>query len=134
MGAGGAGPAPMVPAHGGAMGAPAPGGVTRHGPVGPIRNPILVFALGYITCGLYFWYMAYVYANELNAFRQKNDISFVMLLLFIGWLSMPEKVLEAKQMAGIPNPTAPNLIMYLLLWPYFLTADLNEIYQAAGAR
>jgi hypothetical protein len=45
---------------------------------------------------------------------------------------MPAKILEAKQMAGVPNPQVPNVILYLLLGPYFLATDLNEIWQAAG--
>ena len=35
-------------------------------------------------------------------------------------------------MAGVPNATEPNAIMYFLLAPYFLINDLNEIWQAAG--
>jgi hypothetical protein len=45
---------------------------------------------------------------------------------------LPQKVLEAKQMAGVPNPTVPHPILYLLLGLYFLPADLNEIWKAAG--
>jgi hypothetical protein len=45
---------------------------------------------------------------------------------------LPEKVLDAKRMAGIPNPEVPQPIMYLLLGIYFLPNDLNEIWQGAG--
>ncbi|MBK7583475.1 MAG: zinc-ribbon domain-containing protein [Myxococcales bacterium] len=40
--------------------------------------------------------------------------------------------LEAKQMAGVPNAQVSHPILYFFLWPYFLTADLNEIWQAAS--
>jgi hypothetical protein len=110
------------------------GPITQHGPVGPIRNAVVQYLIAACTCGLGAVYLTYTFANELNQFRQKNDVSFIMLLLIIGWLSIPEKVIEAKRMAGIPNPSASNVILYLFFWPYFLTLDLNEIYTAAGAQ
>jgi hypothetical protein len=51
-----------------------------------------------------------------------------LLLLF----ELPDKVLDAKRMAGIPNPEVQNGIMYLLLGWYFFPNDLNEIWQAAS--
>ena len=74
--------------------------------------------------------------NELKAFRQKDDINPIMLFIPIMNLLMiwglPEKMLEAKRMAGVPNPSVPHPILYLLLGLYFMPADLNEVFQAAG--
>jgi len=106
-----------------------------HGPVGQVRNPVMSLVIG-LVCGFYLLYLLWVEANELKAFRGKDDINpilfFVPILNIILIWGLPEKVLEAKQMAGIPNANVSSPILYLFLWPYFLTGDLNEIWQAAG--
>lgn len=124
-----AGAAPMMGGMGGGM--PMGG----FGPIGQTRNPIMQLVIGCI-CGFYLIYVLWVEINELKAFRQKDDLNPIMFLvpilnIIMVW-GLPEKVLEAKQMAGVPNAQVPHPILYLFLWPYFLTADLNEIWQAAG--
>ena len=104
------------------------------GPIGQTRNPVMVLVIGYVTCGIYMLIQMWGMWNELKAFRGKDDFNPILLLLFplfFIW-SMPAKILEAKQMAGVPNAQVPNVILYLLLGPYFLANDLNEIWQAAG--
>jgi len=119
---------PMVPAGGPMM-------AGAHGPVGQVRNPVMSLVIG-LVCGFYLLYLLWVEANELKAFRGKDDINpilfFVPILNIILIWGLPAKVLEAKQMAGIPNANVSSPILYLFLWPYFLTGDLNEIWQAAG--
>lgn len=117
------GGAPMVPAGGGGR------------PLGKTRNPIMVLVIGSI-CFIYaimqFWGML----NELKAYRGKDDINpiflFIPILNILLLWGLPAKVLEAKQMAGVPNAQVPHPILYLLLAAYFLPADLNEVWQAAG--
>lgn len=112
-----------------------PGGVSiagPHGPLGTTRNPIMVFAISWITCGAGYLYYTWKMATELNAFTQKESVNLIMLFLVVGWFNVPEAVIEAKRVAGIANPTAASAILYVFLWPYFLTNDLNEIWQAAG--
>ena len=58
-------------------------------------------------------------------------LTVLLLPLFFIW-GIPPKVLEAKQMAGVPNAQVANPILYLFFSPYFLAADLNEVWQAAG--
>ncbi len=123
-----------APAMAGAAGAMQPAGgaaMTGHGPVGTTRNWIMV-VLGIALCGIPGLLYLYNMIKELNDFRRKDDANFFMCLIYIGWFSMPEKILEAKRMAGIANPQASNAIMYLLFWFYFLPEDLNEIWKAAG--
>ncbi len=133
-GYGGMGPgaAPIVP-----TGGPAFGARGAHGPVGNLRNPIVITLLGFV-CFPYLFFVMWSTVNELKAFRQKDDINpilfFVPILNLLQFWQLPEKVLDAKQMVGIPNPQVPHPILYLLLWPFFFTTDLNEIFQAAGAR
>jgi hypothetical protein len=118
------GGAPMVPMGGGAR-----------GPIGKTRNPIMVLVIGSI-CFVYGIIQIWGMLNELKAFRGKDDINpimlFVPILNIIMLWGLPAKVLEAKQMAGVPNAQVPHPILYLLLGSYFLPADLNEVWQAAG--
>jgi len=76
--------------------------------------------------------------NELKAFRQKDDLNpiffFIPILGQIELWKLPEKVLDAKRMAGVPNPEVPHPILYFFLGLYFLPTDLNQIWQAAGRR
>ncbi len=114
-------------------GAPvAPGGF---GPIGQTRNAIMQLVIGMI-CFVYLLYILFVEVSELKAFRGKDDINpilfFVPILNIILILGLPSKVLEAKQMAGIPNANVSHPILYFFLWPYFFTNDLNEIWAAAG--
>jgi hypothetical protein len=117
------GGAPMV--HAGAGGRP----------LGQTRNPIMVLVIGSI-CFVYAILQMWAMLNELKAFRGKDDINpiflFVPILNIILFWNLPAKVLEAKQMAGVPNPEVPHPILYLFLSTYFLPADLNQVWQAAG--
>ena len=117
----------MVPA-----GRSAPG---AHGPVGNTRNPIMVLALS-IICFVYAAWQLWGMLNELKAFRGKEDLNpiffFIPILGLIEMWKLPEKILEAKRMAGVPNPEVAQPILYLLLGIWFLPNDLNEIWQAAG--
>ncbi len=116
------GPAPLVPA-GGA------------GAAGTVRNPVMVLVIG-MCCFLYMYYVLWTQLNELKAFRRKDDINPIMVFvpvlgLLLMW-QLPEKVLEAKRMAGIQNPQVAHPITYLLLAGYFFTMDLNEVFEAAA--
>lgn len=110
----------------------------QHGPVGKMRNPVMVVVLTYVTCGLYGIVAIWTMLSELKAFRQKNDINPVLFLLpvisLLEMLKLPAKVLDAKRMAGVPNAQEPNVILYLFLGIYMLPADLNEIWQVASAK
>jgi hypothetical protein len=119
---------------GGMMQAGAPVAPGGFGPIGQTRNAIMQLVIGMI-CFVYLLYLLFVEVSELKAFRGKDDLNpilfFVPILNIILILGLPAKVLEAKQMAGIPNPTVSHPILYFFLWPYFFTNDLNEIWAAA---
>jgi hypothetical protein len=74
--------------------------------------------------------------KELMAFRGKQDVKLIYLIIpILGLIELwkiPPKVLEAKQMAGVHNAEVAHPILYLFLGLYFLSADLNEVWQAAG--
>jgi hypothetical protein len=110
----------------------------QHGPIGKMRNPIMVVVLTYVTCGLYGLIALFTMLGELKAFRQKDDINPILFLVpilqILEMIKLPAKVLDAKRMAGVPNAQEPNVILYLLLGIYMLPADLNEIWQVASAK
>ena len=95
----------------------------------------MVLVIGSI-CFVYAIMQIWGMLNELKAFRGKDDINpimmFVPIMNLIMFWGLPAKVLEAKQMAGVPNAQVSHPILYLFLGSYFLPADLNEIWQAAG--
>ena len=105
------------------------------GPIGQTRNATQVLIIS-LVCGFYGFFQVFQELGELKAYRGKDDINpimlFVPILNIIMLWGLPAKVLEAKQMAGVPNAQVPHPILYLLLGSYFLPADLNEVWQAAG--
>jgi hypothetical protein len=114
-------------------GAPMMAGGAR-GPVGKTRNPVMVFVVSMI-CFVYALISIWQMLNELKAFRGKDDFNpiLVLLLPIVFIWGIPPKVLEAKQMAGVPNAQVASPILYLFFSPYFMAADLNEVWQAAGS-
>lgn len=111
-----------------------PGG---HGPVGKIRNPVNDTIIGAI-CGFYALFVWIFGILELKSFRQKKDINilffFIPILNLIFLWQLTAKVLDAKQMAGIPNAQVGHPIMYFIpiYGLYAFIVDLNEIFQAAS--
>ena len=94
-----------------------------------IRNPIVTLLMMFIP--IYGLILFYGMIKELRDFTQ--DQGFFMW----GWLIpcysliwflsvLPAQVGKAKQMAGSPKPPR-GAIVYLLLAPYALAADLNEV-------
>ncbi len=73
--------------------------------------------------------------GELNRFRAQDDVSpwpfFVPVLSLIKAIGIPEKLREAKEMAGIANATAPNVLLFLIVPGPLFAASLNEIWQSA---
>jgi len=126
-------------------GAPGPGGmppgaapiVASAGgrPIGKTRNPVMTLVFS-MLCFVYAIIQVWQMTNELNAFRGKNDIKpilfFVPILGIIEMWKLVPKLLETKQMAGVPNASVQHPVLYLFFGIFFLPSDLNEIWQAAG--
>lgn len=113
------------------------GGGYIAGSKGPIRNPMMVTLLAFITCGIYGIIAIYAMMSELKAYLNKEEIVpwhlFVPILgLIVILTKVPNWVTEAKQRAGSRNPQSAGPIMYLLLLPYFFTKDMNEVWDPAG--
>jgi hypothetical protein len=140
------GPQPGYGAPQAAYGAPTPGGMPSGGapivpvspggrPIGKTRNPVMTLVFGSL-CFVYAMIQIWQMANELKAFRGKDDINpiffFVPILNIIQIWNLAPKLLEAKQMAGVPNASVQHPVLYLFFGIYFWPADLNEIWQAAS--
>jgi hypothetical protein len=105
---------------------------------GPIRSPIMVTVLFYVTCGIYGIFAFYSMLSELKAYLNKQEITpwhlFVPILGMIVVLGkLPGWVTEAKQRAGSRNPQSSGALLYFLLFPYFFTKDMNEVWDPTGA-
>jgi hypothetical protein len=112
-----------------------PMGGGQRGPVGKIRNPVMTVVISCI-CFVYAIIQVWQMLNELKAFRGKDDLNpiffFIPILNYIELWKLNEKVLDAKRMAGVPNPQVASPVLYLFLAMFFLPGDLNEIWQAAS--
>ena len=128
----------------GGFGAPSPGGmppgaapiVSAGGrPLGRTRNPVMTLVFS-MLCFVYAIIQLWQMTNELKAYRGKEDIKpiffFIPILGLIEMWKLAPKILEAKQMAGVPNASVQHPALYLLFSIFFLPSDLNEIWQAAG--
>jgi hypothetical protein len=125
----------MVPA-GGAPVVPAGNTGLAAGPVGAIRNPIMVFLVAGVTCGFFGLYSLYSIEGELNAFLGNGKKASILWFLFplLPLLGMPKLIAEARAKAGTPVQGEGNLILYLLLGVYMIPNDANQIWQHLGAR
>jgi hypothetical protein len=104
-------------------------------PIGKTRNPVMTLVFS-MLCFVYAIIQLWQMTNELKAYRGKEDIKpilfFVPILGLIEMWKLAPKILEAKQMAGVPNATVQHPALYLLFSIFFLPSDLNEMWQAAG--
>ena len=102
-----------------------------------VRNPAVVTLLTYATCGIYGVIAFYTMLSELKAYLHKEEIVpwhlFVPILGLIVVLGkLPGWVTEAKQRAGSRNPQSAGPVLYFLLFPYFFTKDMNEVWDPMG--
>ena len=134
----GAPPGAMMQAPGGApmMGGGGGGAMMGGGPPGTIRNPVMVLLISYFCCFYYGLFQCMKAEEELNKFTGKNQGGSILWLLFplIPALSMPKLIGEARQKAGGPTQGDGSLIMYILIAPYALIKDANDIWQAMGVK
>jgi len=126
---------PQDLAYGGAGAMVPMSGGGQRGPIGKIRNPVMTVVISCI-CFVYAIIQVWQMLNELKAFRGKDDLNpiffFIPILNYIELWKLNEKVLDAKRMAGVPNPQVASPVLYLFLAMFFLPGDLNEIWQAAS--
>ena len=138
QGFGGPQPGYGAPAAGGMPPGAAPIVASAGGrPIGKTRNPVMTLVFS-MLCFVYAIIQVWQMTNELNSFRGKGDIKpilfFVPILGIIEMWKLAPKILETKQMAGVPNASVQPPVLYLFFGIFFLPTDLNEIWQAAGGQ
>ena len=111
-------------------------GMGGAGPVGKTRNLGVFVLLGFVTCFIYWVVAAYLMAAELKAYLKSDDINPIFALIcplnYLMYLKCPELMLEAKRRAGVPNPKTIGVVGYLLLGPFAMLIDLNEVWNPTG--
>ncbi len=105
------------------------------GAVGQIRNPVMVFLIGYI-CVFYGLLQMRAIEGELNRFLGKGQDGSIMWFLFplLPLLGMGKLIGEARAKAGTATQGDGSFIMYWLVGFYFITKDANEIWEKLGAK
>jgi len=85
-------------------------------------------------------FLYFVIMMLLDLKRVTNDESFMWWLVFIPcanyyllWWLAPQQVSKAKQMAGLPDTSARNIVLYIFLTPFALAADLNDLAAPGSA-
>jgi hypothetical protein len=125
------GGAPM----GGPMGGPMGSGMAMGGQGGGMqgtrgqpRNPVAALVGSMFCCGIPLYGML----NELKEYTKDESLQpwhlYIPILNLLMFLKLPEIVTRAKQMAGSRNPQSESQVMYILLVPFALAKDLNQVW------
>jgi hypothetical protein len=93
-----------------------------------------IWGLGALLGGVLGFISAVRMIGELKSVAQSQNLDWWMLLiplfnLYVVLIVIPAEVTKAKQMLRVQQPTR-NVILYWLLAPYALAADLNDIARA----
>ncbi len=113
-------------------GAPA----TGNAPIGTVRNPLVLFVISMVTCGIGAFYLFHVLRQterDLRAFLGEPNPSGSIIWYFfplLPTLAMPDLMQKARAKANTKTQGPGNLILYIFLGWYFILQDSNEIWQA----
>ncbi len=113
---------------------------------GEVRNPMQVWILAIVTCGLYGLYWWYVVGNELKAYLGREDLNpamdvIIALLCGLYLYYLPIKygklIQEAQQRAGMPNAEDQGVMFLLMMllcgYGYAkMQEELNKVWEAGG--
>jgi hypothetical protein len=69
--------------------------------------------------------------SELKSLTRSDQLAWWGLIvpiynMYFMWFIVPQEVAKAKQMLGARQPPQ-SLILYILLWPFALASDLNDL-------
>jgi len=106
------------------------------GPKGETRNPVPTLVLSLVCC-FYYLFQMWTMLNELQQYTRDEEFKpfymFIPLLsLYFLWIKVPEQVAKAKQMAGSRNPQPQGIALYILIAPYALATDLNQVWDPSS--
>lgn len=106
--------------------------------IGKTRNPVvslLIAAIGGSILPFIPIIQIWIMLGELKAYTGDESIAqwkiFIPILnIIFFWSTVPAAMAAAKQKAGVQKP-AMGGFMYLILAPYALAADLNDVWDGA---
>ena len=116
---------------------------------GETRNPIVVWALCLVTCGIYPLYFLYTQGNELKAYLGKSDEELnptmdliITLVCFLYGFYLPFKygalIEEAQNKAGVSDANNPGVMILVMnfvcglgYWKW--QTELNKIWEGSGS-
>ncbi len=113
---------------------------------GEVRNPMTVWILCLVTCGLYAYYWWYLVGTELRNYLGREEINPVLdivisLLCGVYALYLPIKygkyIQEAQQRAGDANAQDQGMmfLLFMLLCGYGyakVQEEMNRIWESGG--
>jgi hypothetical protein len=115
--------------------APAPGSK------GKPENPTTVLVLGFVTCGLYIIFWAWMRAKEMNAYLGREAVNPLFIVpgclcfpvAIYGYFLYCKNLPEMQKKAGLEpkDELAIHLVLLILLSPvgaYLIQQKLNEIW------
>jgi len=114
---------------------PSPAGATPmpKGPLGQPMNPMQVFILSLVTCGIYGLYWAYKTFEEL---KQHNGeglggvVGVITCFFWVGYFMLPIEIQKTYQAEGRPSPVEPVLGVWLLVPIYGMYKYQTEVQTA----
>ena len=97
------------------------------------RNPLVVFLLTFLTCGIYGWYWFIKTKDEMNKLGEKIPTVWIWLIPFIGQLWWYWKYCE-----GVEHVSKKELNLFLALISLFILgpigmAIIQEAFNRSGA-
>ena len=124
---------------------PPPGGASASGPLGAIREPLMVAILSIITCGIYALYWYYKSFEEMKEHSGEGlgGVVGVLLAFFCGIITIfvfPAEIANLYKRDGRESPLSAlaglwNLIPLLGFFIYVFKTQgaLNEYWESKGA-
>jgi hypothetical protein len=115
--------------------------------LGPVRHPLAVLLLSYLTFGFYFYYWAYRALGECHEYlgnkdtRPRTELSLMLIFppyaIYVAVFVLPELIRRAQTLANVPEPPAlrcsvlfvnPWLVLSLPFLGMICQESLNQIW------
>lgn len=115
------------------------------GPLGKVRNPLAVFLLSFVTCGIYFLYWHYKINEELANYDRRIEVNPTLSLLalfvpFVGYVSIWKtgtRISMAQNFSGrfqtCSGGLGTVLAFFILGNTFYYQSELNNLWRSRQA-